>query len=68
MVAEETREKPYLSCDGTYPRTPSHSISITTTKDESYFAVRQEERRKDTEFDFRVLHEKFRIVELPGCL
>lgn len=64
------RNKPYWLCDGIYPKAPFflHSITNPTGEDESYFAGRQEGRRKDIERAFGVLQAKFHIVALPSRL
>lgn len=43
-VGTEKRNKPYLLCDGIYPKAPLflHSVANPTIDDESFFVPRQE--------------------------
>lgn len=65
-----TRNKLYLLFDGIYPQALLflHNITNPSTDDKSYFASRQEARRKEIERAFGVLQSKFHIVKLPSCL
>lgn len=64
------RNKPYWLSDNIYPKWPCfvHSILNPSGDDESYYAGRQEGRRKDIERAFGVLQAKYHIVALPSRL
>lgn len=66
-IEEIRSNKLYWLCDGIYPKYPCflHSILNPNDKEESYYASRQEGRRKDIERAFGVLQAKFHIVALP---
>lgn len=69
-VGTERVNKPYWLCDGIYPKYPCflHSILNPVGDDESYFAGRQEGRRKDIERAFGVLQAKWHILAVPSRL
>lgn len=56
--------KPYLLCDGIYPKNLLllHSVSDPWIEKKSYFAARQEGHQKDMEHSFGVHYAKFYIV------
>lgn len=61
------RNELYWISDGMYPKAPCllHSILNPYDEFESYYASRQEGRRKDIERAFGVLRAKFHLVALP---
>lgn len=63
-VSKVVRNKPYWLCNGIYPKYPCflHSVLNPATREELYFAARQEERRKDVERAFVALQEKFHVL------